>query len=69
MVIDMLRELFPDIDIAGDYYPPPASHRLYARCTRAIEELGLKPHDVKDTLRVTGETLIKLGCIEPVYKK
>jgi len=69
MVIDMLRELFPDMDIAGGYYPPRASHRLYAKCTKAIEELGLKPHDIKDTLRVTGETLIKHGCIEPAYKK
>jgi nucleoside-diphosphate-sugar epimerase len=67
-LLDVLGELFPDIDVAGDYEPEASTTRLRARCTRAIEELGLKPHDVRDTLKATGDTLIALGAIEPARK-
>ena len=68
MLIDMLSELYPNINVAGDYYPPPSDARLRARCTKAIEELGLVTHDVRDTLKATGDSLIALGVIEPAYK-
>lgn len=67
-LLDILRELFPDINVAGDYKPLPSTNRLRARCTKAINELGLQTHDVRDTLRETGETLMALGCIEPARK-
>lgn len=67
-LLDTLRELFPDIDVAGDYEPLPSTSRLRARCTKAINELGLQTHDVRDTLRETGETLLALNCIEPARK-
>ena len=69
MLLDMLSELFPDVNVAGDYYPPASEYRLHARCTKAINELGLKPRSVRDTLRATCESLIELGCIEPAYKE
>ena len=56
MLLDMLGELYPSIDIAGDYDPQPTDARLRARCTKAIEELGLETHDVMDTLRATSDS-------------
>ncbi|MDE0191684.1 MAG: hypothetical protein OXQ90_10035, partial [Gammaproteobacteria bacterium] len=56
------------IDVAGDYEPLPSDTRLRAKCRKAIEELGLKTHDVRDTLRDTGNSLIELGVIEPAWK-
>ena len=66
--IERLQRLFPDIDVAGDYQPDPSTTRLRARCTKAIEELGLKTHSVDETLSDTGKTLIELGCITPAMK-
>ena len=68
MMLDTLQELYPDINVAGDYDPEPSDHRLVARCAKAIEELGLKTHSAIDTLQSTGDTLIELGCIEPARK-
>ena len=68
MLIDMLQALYPNINVAGDYYPPPTDARLRARCTKAREELGLVTHAVRDTLKATGDSLIALGAIEPAYK-
>jgi nucleoside-diphosphate-sugar epimerase len=68
MLIDMLSELYPHINVAGDYDPPATDLRLRARITKAIDELGLEPHDVMDTLKATGDSLIALGCIDPPLK-
>lgn len=67
-LIDTLGELFPDIDVARDFHPKQSNTRLRARCTKAIEELGLKPHPVLDTLRDTGNSLLELGVINPAKK-
>ncbi|MDG2072467.1 MAG: NAD-dependent epimerase/dehydratase family protein [Pseudomonadales bacterium] len=67
-LLDTLGELFPNFNIAGDYVPDQSDTRLRAKCTKAINELGLKPHNVLDTLRDTGNSLIDLGCIEPALK-
>jgi nucleoside-diphosphate-sugar epimerase len=67
-LLDALGELFPNINIAGDYVPDPSDSLLRAKCTKAINELGLKSHHVMDTLRDTGNSLIDLGCIEPALK-
>ncbi|MCH7910941.1 MAG: hypothetical protein IIB38_15170, partial [Candidatus Hydrogenedentes bacterium] len=40
----------------------------HAKSTKAIEELGLKTHSILETLKDTGESLIKFGAIEPARK-
>jgi dihydroflavonol-4-reductase len=71
-----LLELFPHIDVGG----PPAKYDAMiekygkpfdaprAHCDRARQELGLKTHDVRDTLKATGETMIALGLVKPKLK-
>ena len=39
-----------------------------ARCTKAIEDLGLVTHPVRDTLRATVETMVELGLVVPGSK-
>lgn len=67
-LIDSLRDLFSDLDVAGDYEPPPTPDHPHAKSTKAIEELGLKTHSILETLKDTGESLIKFGAIEPARK-
>ncbi len=67
-LIDTLNDLYPDIDVAGDYAPPPTPDEPHAKCTKAIKELGLKTHSVLDTLKDTGDSLIELGAIEPIRR-
>ena len=64
-LIDTLSKLYPGVDVAGDYDPPPTPDQPHAKCTKAIEELGLKTHTVLETLKDTGDSLIELGVIEP----
>ena len=61
--LDMLQELFPNHNPCGGYRPAPIDDRNRCRCTRAINELGLQPHSIEDTLRDTGNSLIELGCV------
>jgi nucleoside-diphosphate-sugar epimerase len=68
ILIDSLCELYPNINVAGGHLPKPAKLRSRVRCAKAIEELGLETHDVRDTLKATGDSLIKLSAIEPAYK-
>lgn len=67
-LIDTLSELYPDIDVAGDYEPPPTPNYQRGKSTRAIKELGLKPHSIQETLKDTGDSLIELGLIEPAKR-
>ena len=67
-LIDSLRGLYPDIDVAGDYAPPPTPDKPHAKCTKAIKELGLEMHSAQETLKDTGDSLIELGVIEPARK-
>lgn len=64
-LIDALRELYPDIDVAGDYRPPPTPDRPHGKCTKAITELGLQTHGVRDTLRATVDSLIDVAGVTP----
>ncbi len=68
-----LRKAFPDIEVGG---APDEMHAMLekhgkvydaprAHCDKARRDLGLETHDVADTLRETGRTLIDLGIIEP----
>ncbi|MDP7640405.1 MAG: NAD-dependent epimerase/dehydratase family protein [Candidatus Hydrogenedentes bacterium] len=67
-LIDTLSELYPDIDVAGDYEPPPTPDYTHGKSTRAIKELGLKTHNIRETLKATGDSLIEFGVIEPAKK-
>ena len=67
-LLDTLQELFPNHNICGGYRPEPTNKRLRARCTKAIEELGLKTHSALDTLRDTGNSLIELGIVPKEVK-
>lgn len=71
-----LEKLFPDIKIGplpdgiqniidkfGGLFQAPLAY-----CDKARKVLGLKTHAIKDTLRETGQTLIDLGVIKPVFK-
>ncbi len=67
-LVDTLRKIYPEIDVAGDYAPPPTPDQPHAKCTKAINELGLKTHTVIETLKDTGDSLIALGVIKPAMK-
>lgn len=64
-LIDTLQDLYPDIDVAGDYVPPPTPDTPKAKCTKAIKELGLKTHGVRDTLKATADSLMEVAGIVP----
>jgi len=68
-LFDTLGELFPGVDVAGGWEPPESPDFHHAKCTKAIEELGLMTHDVLETLKDTGDSLIEFGVIEPAMKK
>lgn len=59
--LDMLQTLFPNHNVCGGYRPEPTEKRFRCRCTKAINELGLEPYSIEDTLRDTGNSLIELG--------
>jgi hypothetical protein len=70
-----LMRLFPDIRIGGA--PEDGSlMRVHdgprAHCDLARSELGLSTHHIDDTLKATGNTMIKLGLVGgedgPAYK-
>ena len=71
-----LQALFPHIDAGGapdELKPMLEKHgRVYdaprAHCDKARRDLGLETHDILDTLRETGQTMIDLGIIEPKLK-
>lgn len=70
---ERLRVLFPQIDVGGppdEYDVMVAAHGgpfdgPRALCDKARLELGLETHDILDTLRATGETMLDLGLVEP----
>ena len=64
-LIDTLREMYPDVDIAGDYVPPPTPDTPRAKCGKAIRELGLRTHSVRDTLAATVDSLIDIAGVVP----
>lgn len=59
-----LSEQFPGVDVAGGWEPPESPDFHHAKCTKAITELGLKTHSVRDTLKDTGDSLVEFGCVE-----
>ena len=61
--LNILQGLFPNHNVCGGYRPDQTSERNRCRCTKAINELGLNPYSLEDTLRDTGNSLIELGCV------
>ena len=61
--LDLVQELFPDHNVCGGFRPEPTDRRARCRCTKAINELGLKPRSVRETLRDTGNSLLELGVV------
>ncbi len=64
-LIDTLREMYPHIDVAGDYVPPPTPDHPRAKCRKAMRELGLRTHGVRDTLAATVDSLIDAAGVVP----
>ena len=56
-------EIKPMMEKYGKVYQAPLAH-----CDRARKELGLETHNIKDTLRQTGQTMIDLGLVKPAWK-
>jgi len=67
-LVATLRELYPDVDVGGDELPPPSEDQPHGKSTKAIRELGLRPHDTRQTLRDTCESLIAIAGVEPALK-
>ena len=67
-LVDSLRDLYPELDIAGDYQPPPTPDQPRANSGKAIRELGLKPHTTRQTLRDTCESLIAIAGVVPARR-
>ena len=65
---DALSGLYPDVAVGGDWQTPDTPDFWHGKCTKAIRELGLKPHPVLDTLRATGDSLVEFGAIELARK-
>ena len=65
----MMRKLFPNIsEIGGEEMDGthPAAHtydspRSY--CSLAVEELGLEPFSIEDTVKATIDSYIRLGML------
>ncbi|MCY3883711.1 MAG: NAD-dependent epimerase/dehydratase family protein [Gammaproteobacteria bacterium] len=67
-----LQELFPNLNVGGR--PPEMAAFLERRsihdgprayCTKAMSDLDLTTHSIRDTLRTTGETMMELGLCNP----
>ena len=63
-LIDLMRDIYPDINVAGDYEPPETPDHPHGKSTRAINELGLKTHTITETLKDTGDSLMAIAGIE-----
>ena len=67
-LLDTLRELYPGVDVGGDWEPPATPDFWHTKCSKAIRELGLKTHPALQTLKDTGDSLIEFGAIELAKK-
>ena len=67
-LLDTLRELYPGVDVCGDWEPPATPDFWHGKCSKAIRELGLKTHSPLQTLKDTGDSLVEFGAIELAKK-
>ena len=65
---DTLRELYPGVDVCGDWEPPATPDFWHGKCSKAIRELGLKTYPALQTLKDTGDSLVEFGVIELAKK-
>ena len=65
---DTLRELYPGVDVGGDWEPAATPDFWHGKCSKAIRELGLKTYPALQTLKDTGDSLIEFGAIELAKK-
>ena len=63
-LLDTLRELYPGVDVGGDWEPAATPDFWHGKCSKAIRELGLKTYPALQTLKDTGDSLIEFGAIE-----
>ncbi|MDD9947218.1 MAG: NAD-dependent epimerase/dehydratase family protein [Myxococcales bacterium] len=68
-LLDTLAEIYPNVDIAGDYAPPPTEDQPHGKSAKAIRELGLRPHTTRQTLRDTCESLFAVASVKPALKR
>ena len=62
-LLDTLRELYPDVHVGGDHVPAAPEDQPHAHSAKAIRELGLSPHESRETLRATCESLIAIASV------
>ena len=67
-LLNTLGELYPGVDVGGDYEPSASPDFHHAKCTKAVQELGLKTHTMIETLKDTGDSLIEFDVIELAKK-
>lgn len=67
-LIDSLREIYPEVNVAGDYEPPETPDHPHGKSNKAINELGLKTHTITETLKDTGDSLMEIAGIEPATR-
>jgi len=69
-LVEELRRLYPDEGGVGGVKPiPPGRQRMPVVTTKAQDELGLRCHAARDTLRDTIDSLRSFGCIEEIRAK
>jgi nucleoside-diphosphate-sugar epimerase len=68
-LLDTLRELYPDVRVGGDHVPAAPEDQPHAKSTKAIRELGLQPHDTRQTLRDTCTSLIEIAGVQPALRR
>ena len=67
-LLDTLRELYPDVHVGGDHVPAAPEDQPHAHSAKAIRELGLSPHESRETLRATCESLIAIAGVQPASR-
>jgi nucleoside-diphosphate-sugar epimerase len=66
---EKMRELFPGVaevggeEMAGDQPAEPTYDSPRSYCLLAMQELGLKPYSIDETIRATGDSYFKLGLL------
>lgn len=69
-LVEELRRLYPEEGGLGGVKPiPPGKQYMPVVTTKARDELGLRCHIARDTLRDTIDSLRALGCIDEIRAK
>ena len=60
----MLRRMYPDVGIGGDYRDGRMYRSPIARLEKPITQLGLKPHTVEQTVKDNADSLLAWGLVK-----